>query len=439
MIRRRSGPPRWQNWARNQTAVPESFLAPPDEATIARIVTSAAERGARVKAVGSGHSFTDIACTDQVLLDLAAVSGVIEADTGSGRVRVRAGTRLADLNAALAELGLALPNLGDIDRQTLAGATQTGTHGTGSGFRCISAAIVGARLVDGSGRVVEVSETDRPDLLGPVRVGLGALGVLTELTFQCVPAFNLRAVEEIVDVDEVVESFDEVADAADHAEFFWFPGTRLAQRKANTRTDDPPARRGRVQQFVADEVVGNVALGLSTRLGRRRPEVVPALFGRALTPGQRVVHTAPSHEVFCSPRRVRFKEMEYAVPRSDLLEVFGRVRRLVDSLPAPVGFPIEVRVLGADDIPLSMASGRDSGFLAVHVEAGVDHEAYFAGVEAIMVEHGGRPHWGKLHRRSAADLSPLYPGWDEFQAARRELDPDGRFANVHLDRILGDG
>ncbi len=426
----------WRNWGRNQLALPAKIVRPQTEAELSQVIARAMVGLHKVKVVGSGHSFTDIACTDGVLIDVGAFNQIEEIDTVGQRVTVGAGIVLGDLNGKLHEHGLALPNLGDIDAQTLAGATATGTHGTGAGYQCISAAIVGARLATGDGGVIEVSESNRPDLLAGIQVGLGALGVLTQVTLQCVPAFNLHAVESMSDIDEVLDGFDAAAQINDHVEFLWLPHTRTAQYKVNNRTAAPVARRTKLKAFLNDEMLGNVGFGALQRISRRVPRAVPTLVSAVAKPGDRVEYVAPSHEVFCSKRRIRFVEMEYAVRREDLLEAFGRVRMLVDQLGRPISFPIEVRVLGADDIPLSMASGRDVGFIAVHVYSGTEHEAYFSAVEQIMADYSGRPHWGKLHRQRAETLAPLYPGWDAFQQVLAELDPDGHFSNPYLDRVL---
>ncbi len=426
----------WRNWGRNQLALPAEIARPTSETELTDTIAGAMVSHHKVKVVGSGHSFTDIACTDGVLVDVGALNQIEAVDTATNRLTVGAGIVLSKLNDELHARGLALPNLGDIDAQTIAGATSTGTHGTAAKYQCISAAIVAARIATGDGAVIEVSESDRPDLLAGVRVGLGALGVLTQVTLQCVPAFNLHAAESMSDIDEVLDGFDAATESNDHVEFLWFPHTNTAQYKVNNRTTDPIARRTNLSAFLNDEMVGNVAYGALQVIGKRAPRAIPKLISSVVKPGDRVEYVAPSHEVFCSKRRVRFVEMEYAVPREHLLEAFARVRLLVDQLGRPISFPVEVRVLRGDDIPLSMASGSDVGFIAVHVYQGTPHEAYFAGVEQIMADYSGRPHWGKLHRLRAESLAPLYPGWDSFQKVLAELDPDGHFSNPYLDRVL---
>tara|TARA_B100000700_G_scaffold241503_1_gene268763 strand:- start:1879 stop:3228 length:1350 start_codon:yes stop_codon:yes gene_type:complete len=435
----------WRNWAGNQWSRPTRIERPSSEEEVADLVRRAAADGFRVRVVGSAHSFTGIARTDDVLVTLDDLNGLVAVDDDTGRVRVRAGTRLSALNPMLLALGLAMENLGDIDAQTVAGAISTSTHGTGLGFRSIAAGVVGLRLVVGDGSVVVLDDDHDPGLRDVARVGLGALGVITEVTLQCVPAFNLRAVEEVLPIDEVVAGFDGWARSTDHVEFFWMPHTGYAQVKRNTRTTEVPPRaatrrkalRRRWKRFKNEELLSNVAFGAMNHVGRLRPSVIPALNQRVLGGVSRAEYVTTSYEVFTSPRRVRFEEMEYAVPREHGLEAFDRVRRLVGALERPIGFPIEFRVLGADDVPLSTAEGRDSCYVAVHVFRRTPSEDYFRGVEAIMDDYGGRPHWGKVHFQTAATLSGRYPQWDRFHAARDRLDPTRRFTNEYLDIVLG--
>jgi L-gulonolactone oxidase len=268
------------------------------------------------------------------------------------------------------------------------------------------------------------------------RVGLGALGMLSTVTLQCVPAFRLHAVEEPMLVDDVLTNLDELVEGHDHFEFFWVPHTRWALTKRNRRTDEPAQPKSRVKGWVDDILVPNVAFGAMCRIGRRRPDWIPRL-AKMIPSSGRVEYTDRSDKVFTSPRLVHFLEMEYAIPREAVPEALGRVRTLVDQLGIPLSFPVEVRVTAGDDIPLSTAHGRETGYIAVHVYKGTPFDAYFTGVEGIMDTYGGRPHWGKMHFQSHETLPPRYPGWDRFQTVRARLDPAGRFANPYLDRVLG--
>jgi FAD-linked oxidoreductase len=433
---RSSARPRWTNWARNQSCSPLAIEHPRSEADIVRVVERAATEGVPVKVVGAGHSFTPLVCTDGYLLDLRGHSRVLGVDPSAGTVTVEAGIPLWQLSDELAAHGLALENLGDIAYQSVAGATSTATHGTGLRFGNLSSRVVGLRLVTGDGSVVEATPDTDPDVLEVARVGVGALGVLSTVTIQCVPAFNLHAVEQAEPVDGVLERWDEEVAGNDHVEFFWIPGTRWALTKRNRRTDEPVRRRPRWRELRDDYLLSNLAFDLTCRAGRLDPRL-----GRRvarLVPGTgRSEYVDVSHRVFASPRLVRFYEMEYAIPREHLVEAFGRVRELVRRQGVAIFFPVEVRVVAADDIPLSTAHGRETAYVAVHVYQGTPYDQYFQGVEAIMDDYGGRPHWGKMHFQTAASLAPRYPRWGEFQAMRARLDPQGRFTSPYLDRVLG--
>jgi L-gulonolactone oxidase len=426
-----------RNWAGNQRCVPAALERPRTTDEVAAIVAAARAAGRTVKTIGAGHSFTAAAMTNGVLVSLERMDAVLEVDRDGGRVRVQAGITLRALGERLAEVGLAMPNLGDINVQSVAGATSTATHGTGLAFGNVATTIVGIELVDGRGEVVRCDEEHDPDLLRAARVGVGALGIVTEVTLQCVPAFNLHAVETIEVLDDVLDDLDTFVRSADHVEFYWMPGSRRCQVKRNHRTDEP-ARPQPKLAYVRDKWLGeNLGFGLVCRVGRRFPALAPRI-GRmvAAAAGERDLIDR-SDRVFASPRHVRFVEMEYGVPLPELAGAVRRVRELTTGLTFPTLFPIEVRMSAADDIPLSTGYGRASGWVAVHQYRGAPHEEYFRGVEAIMDELDGRPHWGKMHFQTAATLRPRYPEWDVFAATRERLDPDRTFRNPYLDRVLG--
>ena len=427
----------FRNWAGNQVCVPEEILRPGSPTEVAAVVRRAAEGGLPVKAAGSGHSFTDAACTRGILLSLDRLAAVEAVDTVRHRVTVQAGIRLDALNRRLDAAGLALPNLGDIDRQSLAGATATATHGTGTGLGNLSTTIVGMDIVDGRGELIHCDEHERPDLLRVARVGVGALGIVTRMTLQCVPAFDLHAVETVEPLNGLLDNFEPQMAGHDHMEFFWIPGARRAHVKRNNRTGEPR----RPQRWLASArdkmLYENVVFGLANRTVRRFPSLAPTVARMTSGAASRRDFIDASHRVFVSRRLVRFYEMEYGVPVAAVPEAVRRIGALVRSLSTPVTFPVEVRVSAADDIPLSTAYGRDTGWFACHVYTGTPYLAYFQGVEAIAADYGGRPHWGKLHFHDHRSLAPLYPEWDLFQRVRSELDPDGTFSNSYTDRVLG--
>jgi len=428
--------PVWTNWAENQRCAPDAIVHPSGTEELVAAVGEASAAGRQVKVAGSGHSFTDAAMTTGVLIQLDRHRRLLSVDREQGRVTVQGGMTLSDLNTTLAVYGLALPNLGDIDYQTVSGALATGTHGTGAAFPCLATNVVDMELVTAGGSVVRLSAGEDPEAFAAAKVSIGALGVVSSLTLQCVEAFNLRAVEEPLRLEEALADFDVLAEGNDHVEFFWMPYSKWVILKRNNRVDGPETPRSRHREWYDDVFVPNTLFGLLGKVQVRRPDLVRAL-NRAVPKPRRVDYVGRSDRVFTSPRLVKFWELEYAVPREHARDVIAEVRAFLTSSGLNVGFPIEVRVAAADDIPLSMGQGRRSCFIACHVFQGQPYEQYFRGIERIMDQVGGRPHWGKLHFQNAETLAPRYPLWDRFQAVRSRLDPDGRFANAYTDRVLG--
>jgi FAD-linked oxidoreductase len=435
--RSRTASGEWVNWAGDQSCRPERIVRPRSREELAEVVAAAAAAGKKVRVAASGHSFTEAALTEGAMVRVEALSGVLDADRDSGLVRVGGGTVLADLNEELARLGLALENMGDIDRQTIAGAISTGTHGTGARLRNISAQVEGVELVLADGTVRHLSAATDPGLLRAARVGVGALGAISAVTLRCVPAFNLLRVDSPHPREEVLDSFAERADAHEHFELFTFPYSDLALVLERNRQEGPPRPRGRAATFLNDVVLENWALGLLARTGKAVPGATPALArlaGRLASGGSTCDR---SDRVFANERRVRFTEMEYGVPRDDGPEAVRRVIEWVRSNEYPVFFPIEMRVAAGDDAFLSPSHERDTAYIAVHQYRGMEWRPYFEAVEEIMNDYGGRPHWGKRHFQTAATLAPRYPAWDEFQRARDALDPGRVFTNEYTDRVLG--
>jgi FAD-linked oxidoreductase len=427
----------WRNWAGDQRCTPAAVQRPASIEELAGAIERAAREGWRVRVAGSGHSFSDIARTDGLMLSLERLCGILDVDRSSGLVRVQAGITIHELSRRLAAHGLALENLGDIDVQTIAGAISTATHGTGAGLSNIPSQVSELTLVLADGSTLVCSPEHEPEVFRAARVGLGALGVITEVTLRCVPAFTLRGVDAPAPLDDVLERFDELALGNDHFEFFVFPHAHTALTRTNNRTDRAPRPRGRSCAYVNDVLLTNNAFELSCRLGRRLPSTIPQLNRLVTRLAGRSVRVDRSFEIFASPRLVRFTEMEYALPRRHTPTAVRRVMELVERDGFAVPFPIEARTVAPDDAFLSTAAGRDTGFVAVHMYRGMAWEPYFRAVAAIMDELDGRPHWGKRHFHTAATLRPRYPDWDRFQAVRARLDPDGRFANDWTDRVLG--
>ncbi|EFF93562.1 MULTISPECIES: D-arabinono-1,4-lactone oxidase [unclassified Streptomyces] len=427
----------WRNWGGNVSARPVREVAPASVEELSAAVRKAAEDGLTVKAVGTGHSFTSIAATDGVLIRPQLLTGIRSIDRDAMTVTVEAGTPLKRLNMALAREGLSLTNMGDIMEQTVSGATSTGTHGTGRESASIAAQIRGLELVTADGTVLTCSATENPEVFAAARIGLGALGIVTAITFAVEPVFLLTAREEPMPLDRVLAEFDQLWAENEHFEFYWFPHTGSTTTKRNNRSAGPEQPVGRVAGWVEDELLSNGVFQAANWVGRAVPATVPAiarLSSRALSAR---TYTDIPYKVFTSPRRVRFVEMEYAVPRAALVDTLRELKAMVDRSGLRVSFPVEVRTAPADDIALSTASGRDSAYIAVHMFRGTPYHRYFTSAERIFTAHEGRPHWGKIHTRDAEYFAGVYPRFGEFTALRDRLDPQRLFQNDYLRRVLG--
>ena len=429
----------WQNWGRSASVRPQRVEFPRTIEAVQRAVAAAAAAGMRVKAVGAGHSFTGIAVAPGVLLDLTDLSGLVHVDRERSRVTLLAGTRLHEVPKLLGPVGLAMENLGDIDRQSIAGAISTGTHGTGARFGGVATQVVGATLVTASGDLLTVSETENAELLPAVALGLGALGILVEVTLQCVPAFVLHAVEHPEDLAEVLEELDERVAECDHFEFYWFPHTDRAMTKSNTRLPESAPRHplAPIGKWVDDTLVGSGLHQIACSVERFVPALVPPINRLSVKIWGDREFTDASTRVFTTSRTVRFREMEYALPAENVRPAFDALRSLIDERGWRIGFPVEVRFAAADDRWMSTAHGRSSGYIAVHRYWREDPTEYFEAVEQIMLSFGGRPHWGKMHNLDAAILRECYPRFDDFVALRDRLDPGRMFQNAYLERVLG--
>ncbi|PJJ62195.1 D-arabinono-1,4-lactone oxidase [Compostimonas suwonensis] len=429
----------WRNWSRGESARPSRVERPASAGAVQRAVQAAVRTGERVKAVGAGHSFSGIAVPAGILLELTELSGLVGVDAARSRATLAAGTRLRDVPALLAPHGLAMQNLGDIDAQTISGAISTGTHGTGTRFGGIATQVVGLALVDGTGGLVRISEEENAELLPAAALGLGALGIIVEVTLQCVPAFVLHTLESPEPLEQVLESFDERAETSDHFEFYWFAHTDRALTKTNTRlpVDTPLAPRSTMGRLIVDEFLSNGLFRVTCNLGRFLPAAVVPVNRIAERVWSDLDVTDLSHRVFVADRSVRFREMEYALPREVVVDAFREVVALVERRRWRISFPIEVRVAAADELWMSTASGRASGYIAVHRFFRESPHEYFRAVEEIMLAYDGRPHWGKMHYRDADSLRAVYPRFDEFLAVRDRLDPGRLFSNRYLKGVLG--
>ncbi len=426
----------WRNWAGNVSASAARVEVPQLVSEVVDLVKAANRDGLPVKPIGSGHSFAPIAATDGVRVDLSRLSGLRHIDRESCTVTVDAGMPLHRLNTVLHAHGLSLANMGDVAYQTVSGAISTGTHGTGRDNAGLAVQVTALELVLADGSVVTCSPVQEPELFAAARVGLGAFGIITAVTFTVEPAYLLHAHEERGSLAATLETLPELLGANEHVDIHWFPFTDDVQVKRYNRAAGPPRPLSRTRAWWEGRVMENYALGALMHLSRGVPRAAPTInrvCGRLIA-SRDYVDTAPN--CYTSERLVRFVEMEYALPRAHAVPALVELQRLIAGGPWRIAFPIQVRFAPADDVWLSTAYGRDTVYVAVHALRSSDWQPYFAACEELFVSHSGRPHWGKLHSQDAAYLAEQYPRWADVIQVRDRVDPDRRFANSYLDRVL---
>jgi FAD-linked oxidoreductase len=426
----------WKNWS-GYVACPQTPVRTPDDARgLSQLLAEAARDGQSVRVAGAGHSFSPLVASDGVIVSLDRMQGIVDVDAATRVARVQAGTRLYALGAALAQSGLAMENLGDINVQSIAGATSTGTHGTGLGFGNLATQIAALKFVTADGREVVASPGENPELFAGGRIALGMLGVLSELSLRLVPAFRLKLERGGMDLEDCLAQADALVAANRSFEFYWLPHTESVLTKTWNVTDAPVDETG-LGRWVSDVLLENIAFGALCKLGRAMPSRCPALSRFCASMISRSEQVDASWSMLSTVRQVRFNEMEWSLPADRGADALREIKALIARREFPLMFPLEYRWVKGDDLWLSPNFGRDSVHISVHQFVGMPFERYFDAVQAICLNHGGRPHWGKVHSLKAAQLSRLYPRWDDFLALRERMDPQGRFLTPYLRGLFG--
>lgn len=426
---------RWENWSGSVVCDPQVIEAPSTQDEIIEIVKRATEAGKNIRVVGSGHSFTPLVQTNEILMTLDNYQGLLHVDKEAAQVTIKAGTKIKRLSEILFEHGLAQENLGDIDVQSIAGAISTGTHGTGANLGTIATQVIGIKLITASGDVVECSHTHNVEIFKAAQISLGALGIISEVTLQCVPAYRLHYVWKKLDLEDVFANLEQYKSENRNFEFFWIPYTSATMCKFLNITEEPAKPKNRFRQF-NEVVIENGVLWLFCQTARMFPSAssrIAKIMSGLISGGSDVQY---SHQIFATTRAVKFQEMEYNIPVEHFEDCLREIDATIREKNIDVMFPIECRFIKGDDIPLSPATERDSAYIAVHMNKGMPHEAYFSAIEAIFVKYNGRPHWGKIHTRVASDFETLYPQWEQFQKVRQTLDPSDTFLNSYLRKTL---
>ena len=383
----------WKNWSGSQQHLARQLATPESEAALSSLLNKAQNEKLTVRAIGSAHSFVPF-WTDDILLSLDHMKGITEINTTNQQVTMWAGTKLHEIGVPLWAAGLSMINMGDIDRQSIAGAIGTGTHGTGRDLQNISNQVVSIRLMQANGDVVTLDHDDG-DLFSAAQVSMGTLGVVTQVTLQAIKSYHLVERTWEASVEECGVALEEFIEANRHFEFFWDPSRDLCEMKTLN-----PVEMGFTQ--------GDLPVG-------------------------------PAHEIIPSARDLAFNEIEFSVPYDSGWDCFLELRALMKNKYPDVRWPLEYRTLAADQSLLSSANGRKTVTISAHESNRRDHVAFFLEVENLFRRYDGRPHWGKVHTHKQSELSGRLPGFDRFCEVRRSLDPEGRFLNSFLNGIFGMG
>lgn len=425
-----------KNWSGSVSFLPESVKMPSSVEEIQSIVKDAADSGKSVRLIGSGHSFTRLIETGNVLVSLDNFQGVVSVDKEKNRAVAKAGTKLKALGEMLFENGLAMENLGDIDVQSVAGAISTSTHGTGVNFGTIATQVVSMELVTGTGEIIQCSESENPEIFKAAQISLGSIGVITKMEIQCVPTYKLKYQSGKKKLQETLDKLDQYNQNRNF-ELYWFPYTDTVQTKVSNETTEPDKGDGFGSWF-NEMVMENGLFWVLSKMSKYIPGMYKPVSKLSAWGVPATTKIGASHRVYATKRLVRFHEMEYNIPAENFKECLAEVKACIEKENFKVHFPLELRFAKQDDIWLSPAYGRDSAYIAVHMYRGMPYQEYFSAMENIFKKYNGRPHWGKRHFQTPEYLSQTYPKWEDFHRVRKELDPKGIFLNKYLRSVFGE-
>lgn len=426
-----------KNWAENVQWNPSAVALPHSENEIQQLVLKAIRCNQKIRVIGSGHSFTSLCSTDEILVTLDNFQGLISIDKEKNQATVKAGTKLSLLGELLFNEGLAMENLGDINVQSIAGAISTGTHGTGVNLKSISNQVIGLKFVNGKGEIIECSTTKNTELFKAAQVSLGCLGIITEVTLQCISTYKLKLQNKKEKLSHVLATLSERNSKNRNFEFYWIPYTNTAWTKTSNIVEDSEPDKVNFFNYWTEYILENHVFKLMCEYATIFPsqnKTVANITAASISNVKKVYH---SHKVYATQRMVKFHEMEYNTPAEAYQDVFKDVQKIVNSKKFNIHFPIENRWVKGDDVYMSPAYNRDSAYIACHVYNKKDSRAYFAALEEVFKAYDGRPHWGKMNTFNTEDIIRMYPKFTHFMTFRKEHDPENIFVNPYLQKLLG--
>ncbi|URN92688.1 MAG: FAD-binding protein [Candidatus Pristimantibacillus lignocellulolyticus] len=426
---------KWRNWSGTVIAAPEELAYPRTIEEVASIVVKCSKEGKYIRVVGSGHSFSAVAASDQVLMSLDEMQGIVNVNRSENTATVWAGTKLKLLGELLHAKGLAQVNLGDIDVQSIAGAISTGTHGTGKRLGSISTQVIGLTVVNGLGEIIECTEESHPQLFKALQISLGSLGIIVQVKLKLKATYLLGYESMRMQLDKCLPQMSQLAEENRHFEMYWFPYANTCQVKimneVNFSTPETPIR-----DYFNEHIMENSLFGAMSMICKAMPSLTKTISRLSASNIPVTTKAAYSHKIYATKRKVRFNEMEYNVPAETMEDVIRDMRKAMDKHNFRVHFPVECRYVARDNIWLSPSYERDSAYIAIHMYRGMPYEQYFNTMEEIFLHYDGRPHWGKMHSLKGAQLQKLYKRWDDFIAIQSEMDPKRVLLSPYMQQLL---
>ncbi|WP_121605798.1 D-arabinono-1,4-lactone oxidase [Virgibacillus sp. Bac332] len=420
----------WKNWSETAHCKPREVLFPTSAEEVCDYVNMARKEQRRIRVVGAGHSFTEIAVSEDYLMSLDHLTGVTHLDKELNTATILAGTRLHELSKQLAAEGYSQENLGDINVQSIAGAISTGTHGTGIKFGNLATQVLSFTLVTAKGETLTIAKEQDETLFHAGVISLGLLGVIVEITISVIPAPTYKLTSSKYKFRDLLEQLPTLIEQNRHFECFLFPYSDLVQIKTMNLSEQAPQslRKHRMEALIVENHLFKL-LSETVRLFPSTSRSISRLSAKAI--GSSTIH-GKSFDLFATERRVRFREMEYSIPLENVKVALIAIREKIETARYQVHFPIEVRMVKQDQFWLSPAYKRNSAYIAFHMYKGMPYENYFGDMEKLLQNYQGRPHWGKMHKLNLSKLKALYPKLDEFLNIRKQLDPTGLFLNDYV-------
>ncbi|KAG9311081.1 D-arabinono-1,4-lactone oxidase-domain-containing protein [Chiua virens] len=434
---------RFTNWGLTFSCAPLAIFEPENVDHCQLILDHARRHGRTVRAVGVGHSPSDLACTSGYMLRTLKLNRVLEVNVDKQYVVAEAGITLDSLHTELARHGLAMSNVGSISDQTLGGIITTATHGTGINYSVISTHVIALSLLLADGSRVSCSREERPDLFIASICGLGSTGLILTITLQVEPAFRLREMQHTTAFDDCVQNIDRLVKGSQHVRIWWYPAADSMRVFSADRTAEP---KRIMATWLSHSFFGFHVLQFLLFLGRYflNLNMFSTRFAAWLVKDD-VVNVDDSYRIFNLDVRFPQHTTEWAIPYENTQPCLHDLhswlaREFADPRGLRPHFPIEIRFSDSDDIWLSPSNGQRTCWIGIvqYKPYGLEvpYSDLFDRFEAIMFRHGGRPHWAKAHPLRPDTLRTLYPRFDDFIRVLQDVDPHGIFRNEYVQRHI---